>query len=77
MLLPFNSLSMFHKIKFTSKIEGNSDSSESDVVDTIHVWPEQTDNHGQIILVQFNTVLVCGQHDTVHRKEGNLVIIQV
>jgi len=74
-LLPFSSLSVFHKIKFISKLEGSSDSAK--VIDTIHVQPEQTDIHGQIIPAQFDTVLVHGQCDTVHGKEGNLIIIWV
>jgi hypothetical protein len=74
-LLPFSSLAVFHKIKFTSKLEGSSHSAE--VIDAIHVQLEQTDIHGQIIPVRFDTVLVCGQCNTVHGKEGNLIIIWV
>lgn len=66
---------MFHKIKSVSKFEGDSDSSK--VIDTIHVQPEQTDIHGQIIPVQFDMVLVCGKHDTMHGKDGNPMIFQV
>ena len=52
-LLPFRSVPVFHKIKFLS-IRG------SDVIDCVHVRPEQRDAHGRLIPARFDTVLVRG-----------------
>jgi hypothetical protein len=48
-LLPFQSVRVYHHIKFTS---------ESEIIDTIHIWPEQKDSCGWIIPACFDTVLV-------------------
>ena len=66
-LLPFSTVAVFHKIKFTSR----HDSDSSEVIDTIHIRPEQTDMHGWIVPARSDTVLVRGQdQDTVHGKDG-------
>jgi len=49
--IPFTSVMVFHKIKFT---RGN----ERDIADTVHVRPEQKDRDGRIIPARFDTVLV-------------------
>src|SRR5882762_3792238 len=59
-VIPFSSIHVFHKIKFTSS------PASSDIVDTIHVRAEQKDTNGRIIPSRFNTVLV-------HGKESNSI----
>src|SRR5216683_7835941 len=43
LFLSFSSVAVFHKIKFTSRGKPN------EVINTIHVWLEQNDMHGQIV----------------------------
>ena len=50
-LIPFRSVPVFHKIKFTSKLT-------SDIIDAVHVRPEQSDAHGRVIPAWFDTVLI-------------------
>jgi hypothetical protein len=62
-LIPFRSVPVFHRIKFTST--DNSDNSET--VDSVVIRPEQKDTHGHIIPSRFDTVLVHGkQQDVLH-----------
>jgi len=49
-LIPFRHVPVFHKIKFRD-IEGT-------IIDSVHIWPEQVDGHGQTIPACFDTVLV-------------------
>jgi hypothetical protein len=65
-LLPFRSVSVFHRIKFTST--GRSD--DSDIVDGAIVRPEQKDARGRIIPSRFDTVLVRGKHQDIHGNNG-------
>ena len=65
-LLPFRSVAVFHKIKFTSKCNADT----SDTVDAIYVRPELHDPHGRIIPARFDTALVHGQQDIVNGKDG-------
>ena len=58
-LIPFHSVSVFHKIKFLSAASSNSD--KFDVVDTIHVRAEQCDSRGRTIPPRFDTILVRGK----------------
>ncbi|KAN0141466.1 hypothetical protein V8E53_000711 [Lactarius tabidus] len=51
MLIPFHSVPVYHKIKFT-----NLDQSE--IVDSVQVRPDQKDKQGHLILSRFDTVLV-------------------
>jgi hypothetical protein len=70
-LIPFRSVSVFHKIKFVSTASSNSD--QFDVVDTIHVRAEQHELHGHTIPAHFDTVLVCGKDsgpNRMHRCNG-------
>lgn len=55
-LLPFRSVQVYHNIKFTTP----SDAQESEIVDVIHVRPEQKDSRGRIIPARFDTVLIRG-----------------
>ncbi|KAH9033542.1 hypothetical protein EDB85DRAFT_1890215 [Lactarius pseudohatsudake] len=50
-LLPFRSVPVFYRIKFTSN-------STSTVIDAVHVQPEQRDTHGRSVPSQFDTVIV-------------------
>jgi len=52
--IPFTCVSVFHKIKFTR----SGVSKELEIVDIVHVWPEQNDLRRQIIPAHFDTVLV-------------------
>jgi hypothetical protein len=53
MLIPFHAVLVFHHVKFT-----DSESSNTEVVDAVHVWPEQKDSRGWIIPSQFDTTFV-------------------
>ncbi|KAI9432881.1 hypothetical protein BJY52DRAFT_1422843 [Lactarius psammicola] len=69
-LLPFRSVPVFHKIKFVSTCE-------SEIVDSIHVWPDQRDARGRLIPSRFDTVIVDGGTQVgTHRNKG-LRIAQV
>jgi hypothetical protein len=50
-LIPFIHVPVYHKIKFTNKFE---------IVDVIHIRPEQKGTRGQIIPARFDTVIVEG-----------------
>ena len=54
-LIPFSSIPVFHKIKFTA---GTSDLKESEVLDSIQAWPEQWDACKWIIPAHFDTALI-------------------
>lgn len=65
--IPFRAVPVFHHIKFTE--HGNSE-----IVDAVHVRPEQNDSHGRIIPSRFDTVFVQtkGQDGTeVQGNKGN------
>ena len=51
-LLPFRTVPVFHKIKFVS--------TDSEVIDAVHVRPDQRDARGRPIPSRFDTVLVQG-----------------
>jgi len=64
-LIPFCSVPVFHKVKFTS-----NNVEPAEIIDAIHVWPEQKDTYGQIIPPRFDTVLVLTEcQDGTHRKD--------
>src|SRR6266702_113346 len=65
-LLPFRSIPVFHRIKFTST--SNSDNSE--IVDSVVIRPEQNDTHGSVVPSRFDTVLVRGRHQAIHGNNG-------
>ncbi|KAN0120583.1 hypothetical protein V8E52_004410 [Russula decolorans] len=52
--IPFSGVPVYHNMKFTN-------GSESDIVDVVHVRPEQNDSRGQIIPGRFDTALVNGK----------------
>jgi len=55
-LFPFRTVWVYHNIKFTAP----NDAQEPEIVDTVHVQPEQRDKCGQIIPARFDTVLIQG-----------------
>ena len=55
-LLPFRTVRVYHNIKFMAR----SDAQELEIVDAVHVWPEQKDSCGWIIPARFDTVLIQG-----------------
>ena len=65
-LLPFQSVPVFHRIKFTS-----GDASDSGTNDAVIVQPEHVDTHGRTVPSQFDTVIVRGGHNAVmHGNDG-------
>lgn len=52
-LIPFRSVAVFHKIKFAS-------TGDSDIIDTVHVRPEQKDARGRLVPSRFDTVIIRG-----------------
>jgi len=55
-LLPFCTVCVYHNIKFRAA----NDTQELEIVDAVHVQPEQKDKCGWIIPARFDTVLVQG-----------------
>ena len=53
-LLPFRTVRVHHHIKFTAP----GDAQELEIVDAVHIQPEQKDSRGRIIPARFDTVLV-------------------
>jgi len=59
-LLPFCMVHIYHNMKFIAI----NDAQKWEIVDAVYVWPEQKDKQGQIIPVQFDTVLVQGSEQS-------------
>ena len=70
-LLPFRSVPVFHKIKFVS-------TRDSDIIDTVHVRPDQRDARGHLIPARFDTVIVSGggQGGAPHRIQGKFKLYE-
>ncbi|KAF8266478.1 hypothetical protein EI94DRAFT_1849530 [Lactarius quietus] len=64
-LIPFHSVPVHHKIKFTN--------SNNTIVDSIQIQPEQKDARGRSIPSHFDTVLVRGKNDSVHGINGHRI----
>ena len=66
-LIPFRSVPVYHRIKYS-----NTDGSE--IVNSVHIRPEQKDSRGRQIPSRFDTALVCGkspsQDRLVHGTDG-------
>src|SRR6267154_749554 len=60
--IPFAGVPVYYKIKFT----GHSDLKHSEIMDCVHVQPEQKDSRGRIIPARFDTVLVRGDKGDLH-----------
>ena len=54
--IPFSHIPVYHKIKFT----GHGNHNDSEIMDCVHVRPEQRVSRGRIIPARFDTVLVQG-----------------
>jgi hypothetical protein len=65
MLIPFCWVSIYHKIKFTG-----SDTNVFNIVDAVYVQSKHTDPSGCTIPMWFDTVLVHGKEDNIHRVNG-------
>ena len=52
-LIPFRAVPVYHKIKFTSN-------ATLDIINAVHVRPEQRDIHGRIVPSWFDTVIIEG-----------------
>ncbi len=70
-LIPFRSVPVYHKIKFQSN-------GHPEVVDSVHVRPEQKDSRGRRIPSRFDTVLVHGgSQNSVRGNNGKSGYIDV
>ncbi|KAI9433897.1 hypothetical protein H4582DRAFT_2112690 [Lactarius indigo] len=66
-LIPFRSVPVYHRIKFTNY-------NTSEIVDVVHVRPEQKDTRGRPVPSRFDTVLVRGKsQDIVHGSNGHRI----
>ncbi|KAI9457974.1 hypothetical protein BJY52DRAFT_1204447 [Lactarius psammicola] len=65
-LIPFRSVPVYHKIKFQSN-------GHPEVVDSVHVRPEQKDSRGRRIPSRFDTVLIRGAQNSVHGNNGHRI----
>ncbi|KAF8889247.1 hypothetical protein BD779DRAFT_1469783 [Infundibulicybe gibba] len=63
--LPFNTLSVFHNIKFWNA-DAHGREEISDLLDAVHIKPKRTDHRGRSVPPRFDTVIVNedgnGQH---------------
>ena len=74
----FRSVSAFHKIKFSSFTSPNSKKPE--IVDAVHVRPEQQDSSGCTVPSRFDTILVRGKDSdpkSMHGPNGKSDRIQM
>jgi len=66
-LIPFCSVPVYHKIKFTTC----GSFMELGIIDVIFIHPEQNDNYGRVIPSRFDTVLVRGKEEGwIHGNKG-------
>ena len=65
-LIPFQSVPVFHQIKFTSSAKPEG----AEIIDSVVAQPEHRDTHGHLVPSQFDTMLVHGQEDRMHRTNG-------
>ena len=71
-LIPFRTVPVFHRIKFTS----TCDSDKSEIVDSAVIRPEHNDTRGRIVPPRFDTVLVRGTHQgAIHGNNGESYLI--
>ncbi|KAH9049439.1 hypothetical protein EDB84DRAFT_1666988 [Lactarius hengduanensis] len=68
-LLPFRTVPVFHRVKFSSREK----SEDSEIVDSVVIRPEQKDAHGRTVPERFDTVLVRGRQDVMHGNNGNRI----
>jgi hypothetical protein len=65
-LLPFRSVPVFHRIKFSTGHAG-----DSEICDSVVVRPEHLDTHGCTVPSRFDTVVVQDGHNTQTLVHGN------
>ena len=65
-LLPFRSVPVFHRIKFST-----SNTNKSEICDSVVVRPEQLDAHGHTVPSRFDTVVVQDAHNSRAVVHGN------
>ena len=65
--IPFSGVPVYHNIKFRSSGEFE----ESEIVDVVHVRPEQKDTRGRIVPGRFDTVIVTGRGPNGTQSHGN------
>ncbi|KAF8257398.1 hypothetical protein EI94DRAFT_1774481 [Lactarius quietus] len=68
-LIPFRSVPVFHRIKFTPA--SNADNTE--IVDSVVIWPEQKDACGRIVPGRFDTILIRGTQDSIYGNNGHRI----
>ncbi|KAI9430371.1 hypothetical protein H4582DRAFT_2063875 [Lactarius indigo] len=68
-LLPFRSVPVFHRVKFTSR----ENSEDFEIVDSVVIRPVQKDAHGRTVPERFDTVLVRGRQDIMHGNNGHRI----
>ena len=61
--IPFSHVPVYYKIKFTSR----GDLNQPEIMDSVHVRPEQKDSRGRIIPARFDTVTVQGDKGNLHK----------
>lgn len=71
-LLPFRSVPVFHRIKFTSSVSGDSETN-----DAVIVRPEHVDTHGRAVPSRFDTVIVRGQNAVIHGNNGEFRSLRI
>ena len=69
-LIPFQSVPVFHRIKFSSSAKPEG----AEIIDSVVVRPEHRDTHGRLVPSRFDTVLVRGQEDRMHGTNGIILI---
>lgn len=62
--IPFQHLSVYHRIKFTSRDPYSTDISDT-VVDSIHMQPSRLDRYGKVIAGRFDTAIITLQQGEV------------
>jgi hypothetical protein len=65
-LIPFQTVPVFHQIKFSS----TANSEDSEIIDSVVVRPEHRDSRGRLVPSRFDTVLVHGREDVMHGTNG-------
>ncbi|KAH9984467.1 hypothetical protein BJV77DRAFT_1090480 [Russula vinacea] len=71
-LIPFRAVPVFHHVKFM-----NSESGNGEIVDAVHIRPEQKDSCGRIIPSRFDTVFVRIKGNDERRIAQVRVVFQI
>jgi len=68
--IPFTSLPVFHKLKFTTTANADSDEAKLITSDAIHARPERRSKRGTLIPARFDTALLKLESDEGTRQQG-------